>query len=775
MNKLARIVMAMLLLLTALMARPLQVHGADYGGVPFVPRPRTDYARHFIDRSDGQQWFLDAVETILNVHAMSINTIASQADLDTVISVGLFDVGITGRIPRAIGELRNLQFLHLGRNNLSGPIPVELFRCTRLVEIDLSENSFTGPIPAGFGELTNLRVLLLWGNQLTGQIPAVLGELTGLVNLDLSSNNLTGGIPAALGYLRALRVLNLSDNNLGGSIPAALGDLAQLQVLMAWGCGLTGAIPDRLGSLRNLVVMDLSQNALTGAIPTTFSSLNNLREIALSDNDFGGRLPAEFSGLSAIRVLDLARNNFTGTIPASYRNLSALRTIDLDGNDLYGVIPDIWGNMNDLATAWLRSNYFVGDVPGSLVSVSGARVNDNYLYGVNVAQIPHNSGNFINQPAATPQFRLEMNDYVWAARGQRLNVYEAFRIVNAATGAQGAKPKLPVPMYEVVVVTAFTAPDNPADWFEITSDANGIFISLLQDVSPEDAILFELRMLPHDVNSPFSFVRFFMGTEYGQAPMPPPSPTPRPTPPPTTVHPPTVQPPTAPQFSQGESVGPAMPTRPVVVPEPPYALERRLAYITGTSPNLFEPNAPMRRVDIAVALFNIAGRPEVELVNPFVDIPDNHPHIAAIAWVYANDLMIGYRDGTFRPNSSLTRGELATLIVNWRGYTPRRTTTFPDAINHWANGSIGAIELRGHVSGYPDGTFRPNAPIRRAEVVTLLNSLIGRTADLNFVRYLENPFDDVSPNHWAFAEIMVAAVDHYVVILPMQGEEANES
>jgi len=255
-----------------------------------------------------------------------------------------------------------------------------------------------------------------------------------------------------------------------------------------------------------------------------------------------------------------------------------------------------------------------------------------------------------------------------------------------------------------------------------------------------------------------------MGTEAGAAPTIPP--TPQPTSPPTTT------PPSAPQGGGGgggSTVGPALPIRPDVTPEPPYVLERRLAYITGTSQTLFEPNAPMRRVDIAVALFNIAGQPEVEQINPFADIADNHPHMSAIAWVYTTGLMVGYRDGTFRPNASLTRGELATLIVNWRGYAPRRTTTFADAVNHWANGSIGAIELRGHVAGYPDGTFRPNAPIRRAEVVTLLNSLIGRTANMDFVRYLDNPFTDVSVNHWAYAQILVAAVDHYVVLLPGQG------
>ena len=77
-------------MLIAIPAQPYQVRAADYGGIPFVANPQTAYAGQFIALCDGEQWFLNVMESILNVHAMSINTIASQVDLDRVISVGLF-------------------------------------------------------------------------------------------------------------------------------------------------------------------------------------------------------------------------------------------------------------------------------------------------------------------------------------------------------------------------------------------------------------------------------------------------------------------------------------------------------------------------------------------------------------------------------------------------------------------------------------------------------------------------------------------------------------
>ena len=71
----------------------IQISGAaNSGEARFVPNPQTPFATQFIQRSEGQQWFMDEVESILNIHAMSINTIATQADLDTIISIGLFDV-----------------------------------------------------------------------------------------------------------------------------------------------------------------------------------------------------------------------------------------------------------------------------------------------------------------------------------------------------------------------------------------------------------------------------------------------------------------------------------------------------------------------------------------------------------------------------------------------------------------------------------------------------------------------------------------------------------
>ncbi|NQU66937.1 MAG: leucine-rich repeat domain-containing protein, partial [Candidatus Marinimicrobia bacterium] len=142
-----------------------------------------------------------------------------------VTQISFYNNNLLGSIPSELGNLTNLQVLHLYNNQLSGSIPSDLGNLMNLTYLELSYNQLTGSIPPDLGSLTNLELLLLYNNQLSGSIPSELGNLTNLQRLYLSNNQLTGSIPLELSNLTNLQYLYLSNNQLTGSIPLELSNL----------------------------------------------------------------------------------------------------------------------------------------------------------------------------------------------------------------------------------------------------------------------------------------------------------------------------------------------------------------------------------------------------------------------------------------------------------------------------------------------------------------------------------------------------------------------
>lgn len=161
----------------------------------FIPKGTTAYAKDFIANCEGQQWFIDEVERLLNANQKTINNLNSSADLNVIKALGFADKNITGKIPKAIGELKELQYLFLNGNHLSGEIPAGLFALPKLKNIDLSGNNYAGAIPDGFGGMASLETLMLRGNAYTGTVPSSILSNTKLKDLDVSSNKLSGAMP----------------------------------------------------------------------------------------------------------------------------------------------------------------------------------------------------------------------------------------------------------------------------------------------------------------------------------------------------------------------------------------------------------------------------------------------------------------------------------------------------------------------------------------------------------------------------------------------------
>ncbi len=184
-------------------------------------------------------------------------------------------------------------------------------------------------------------------------------------------------------------------------------------------------------------------------------------------------------------------------------------------------------------------------------------------------------------------------------------------------------------------------------------------------------------------------------------------------------------------------------------------------YIKGYPDGTFQPQNQITRAEVAAMLSRILGAASSTGAN-FSDLPTNHWAYGYISAVVNAGLFNGYPDGTFRPDQSITRAELSKVMVLMRNLFPIQVSppTFPDIAGHWAANSIEMASRAQFVTGYTSGDFRPDQPITRAETVTLIDRAFGR-GPLRGANVALS-FPDV-PNNWMFEWIAEAAQSHYGV------------
>ena len=194
------------------------------------------------------------------------------------------------------------------------------------------------------------------------------------------------------------------------------------------------------------------------------------------------------------------------------------------------------------------------------------------------------------------------------------------------------------------------------------------------------------------------------------------------------------------------------------------------AFMQGYPDGTFMPARNMTRAE-AVVMFS---RLLTKSMNETSDYRNSYyPDVPSTAW-YANQVgymqMLGVladysRDGMFRPNDPVTRAEFATLAAHFDNLTLTDTNIFSDvSASHWAVKYINSAAAKGWITGYPDGTFKPEANITRAEVVTLVGRMLDRVADSDYLTSnagsLPRTYSDLKSDHWAYLAIMEASIGH---------------
>ncbi|KAF7047098.1 hypothetical protein CFC21_056064 [Triticum aestivum] len=355
--------------------------------------------------------------TMLTTLSMRNNKLQGNIP-DLPLSIRVLDLScnnLSGPLPHSFRD-KELHYLSLSKNSISGVIPTDLCNMISLELIDLSDNNLSGELPNCWQKKSELYAVDFSSNNLWGEIPSTMGSLNSLMSLHLSKNRLSGVLPTSLQSCQMLMFLDLAENNLSGNIPKWIGDSLKSLILVRLGSNqFSGGIPEELSQLPALHYLDLSNNKLSGPVPHFWGNLTALhlvnqdqdrrtspflqykvyglggayffvytdtlevmtkghnflyeeemyvmKGIDLSANLLSGEIPNEIGFLSSLINLNLSRNHIGGSIPAELGNLVDLESLDLSWNDLSGPIPDSFASLTSLGFLNLSYNDLSGEIP----------------------------------------------------------------------------------------------------------------------------------------------------------------------------------------------------------------------------------------------------------------------------------------------------------------------------------------------------------------------------------------------------------------------------
>ena len=169
----------------------------------------------------------------------------------------------------------------------------------------------------------------------------------------------------------------------------------------------------------------------------------------------------------------------------------------------------------------------------------------------------------------------------------------------------------------------------------------------------------------------------------------------------------------------------------------------------------------MTRAEAAQMIYNLLLDGQVDLEAILTDVAANAWYAKAVNTLATLGVITGYSDGSFRPNDTITRAEFLTILMRMSSGALQSGSSFKDVSTmDWFYTAVAHAVEYGWVNGYADGTFRPNAPISRAEVAAIINRVLQRTADRSYMTANADKltsFRDVRSSDWFYADVIAAA------------------
>ncbi len=191
------------------------------------------------------------------------------------------------------------------------------------------------------------------------------------------------------------------------------------------------------------------------------------------------------------------------------------------------------------------------------------------------------------------------------------------------------------------------------------------------------------------------------------------------------------------------------------------------AYIVGYGNGEVRPQNNITRAEVATIFFRLLTddvRDEnLTKTNRYSDVAATSWYNTAVSTLSSMGIITGYPDGTFRPNAAITRAEFAAIAARFDSNGDKTTAKFSDIATHWAKDEISIAYNNGWITGYPDGTFGPQRDITRAETMTLVNRVLNRQPETedDLLPNMMVWTDNANPNAWYYLAVQEATNSHY--------------
>lgn len=195
--------------------------------------------------------------------------------------------------------------------------------------------------------------------------------------------------------------------------------------------------------------------------------------------------------------------------------------------------------------------------------------------------------------------------------------------------------------------------------------------------------------------------------------------------------------------------------------------EDHIAYVSGYPDGTVQPEGYITREEVATIFFRLlTDESRADFItdyNPYPDVASDRWSYYAITTMTNGNLMLGRTGGVFDPGANITRAEFAVVAAQFSNAQYSGPDKFTDISDHWARDYINRAANEGWIAGYPDGTFGPDRFITRAEVMALVNEVLERAPDADYMLDNMTVWPDNPKSAWYYEDVQEATNSHSYV------------